>query len=324
MKFLSEKYIKGFLNSNNKYDFKAVLIRIIDQEKVSKMSFLDWTELELGKYLRSFKSVSAMALNRQLSVLRSFADFISEKENISNRNFSLGEDKLYDFIDKEELMQTTLNYEQYRHIKNQLDDNVRDKLLFELPWYGLSNNMIKMLKISDITFKMSNDFGWEVAFLSCQNLNEENDDEEVIINKPLIIKIEDPEVVEDIKKCIAETWHYIESKDGLSKKMQYRDSEYLIKPINVGKNKKEDYISNPSLTLQKTFVAKDITCNGINVHKLSISNIRRSGLIYLLSPENEKDFSMDLITILYGYKNDTGLYWLKNFAKEKYNKTKQL
>lgn len=317
---LSQKYMKNFLSTNNKYDFKAVLNRIVGQERVSGISFLDWTELEIGKYLSSFHSVSAMALNRQLSVLRSFADFICEKENILKRKFDLGEDKLFDFVDKNELLQTTLNYEQYKHIKNQLDDNVRDKLMFELSWYGLSNNMIKMLKISDINFKMSDDFGWEVAFLSCQILNEENDENEVIINDPLIIKIEDPEVVEDIKKCIKETKYYIESKDGRNKTMQSRDSEYLIKVVNVGKSKEEDYISNPSLALQKVFVAKDTTCEGININKLSIANIRRSGLIYLLSPENEKNFSLDLITVLYGYKNDTGLYWLRNFAKEKYNR----
>jgi hypothetical protein len=319
---LSQKYFKEFLNKKD-HDLKAVLNRIVEQEKVSGISFLEWSENEIGEYLRSFKSVSAMALNRQLSVLRNFADFICEKENIAKRSYDLGEDKLNDFIDKTELLQVTINYEQYRHIKNQLDDNVRDKLLFELPWYGLTNAMIKMLKNSDIQFVYSEDFGWEIALLSCRNLNEESEDEgeEVIdttSNEPLIIKIEDPEVVEDIKKCMKESWHIIESKDGRVKKMQYRDSDYLIKPINVGKSKKEDYLCNPSLTLQKTFVTKYITCEGINMNKLSIANIRRSGLIYLLSPENEKDFSLELISVLYGYKNDSGLYWLRNFAKEKY------
>lgn len=323
MKFLSEKYLKDFLALNSNYDFKAVLNRIIDQEKISGISFLDWTELEVGEYLKSFKSVSDMALNRQLSVLRNFSDFVCENENLPKRKYDLGEFKFYDFIDKEELLKTTLSYEQYRHIKNQLDDNVRDKLLFELPWYGLTNNMIKMLKISDIEFMYSDDFGWEIAFLSCHGSVEGNDndnEDEVSSNETVMIKIEDPEVVEDIRKCMKETWHVIESKDGRTKKMQYRDSEYLIKPINVGKNKKEDYISNPSLTLQKTFVAKEITCEGININKLSIANIRRSGLIYLLSPENANDFDLDFITVAYGYKNDTGLYWLRNFAKEKYNK----
>jgi hypothetical protein len=321
MEILSKKYIKDYLKLNSNNDFKAVLNRIVEQEKKSRISFLNWIELDVGEYLKSFNSVSAMALNRQFSILRNFADYVCEKENLPKRKYDLGEDKLYDFINKDELLQTTLSYEQYRNIKNQLDDNVRDKLMFELSWYGLSNNMIKMLTISDITFKMSDDFGWEVAFLSCQGLNEETDEnDEAIINEPVVIKIEDPEVVEDMKKCIKEMWHIIESKDGRVKKMQYRDSKYLIKPINVGKNKVEDFICNPSITLQKTFITKGIACEGINIYKLSIANIRRSGLIYLLSPENEKEFSMDLITVLYGYKNDTGLYWLKNFAKEKYSK----
>jgi hypothetical protein len=298
---LSEKYVKEFLSKNK--DFTAVINRIIEQEKISK-PLLEWSEIEVGEYLKSFQSISAMALNRQLSVLRNFADFICEKENKDKRKFDLGEDKLYDFIDKEKLLQTTLSYEEYRHIKNQLDDNVRDKLIFELAWYGLTNDEIKMLKVSNITFEISDDFGWEVAFLG--------------VGKDFPFKIEDPEVVEDIKKCMKEMYHIIESKDGKVKKMQYRDSEYLIKPINVGKNKKEDFVSNPSLTLQKTLLAKEVVCEGIDVISLSIEDIRRSGLLYLLSPENEKDFNIDLISVLYGYKNVSGLYWLKNFAKEKY------
>jgi hypothetical protein len=306
MKMLSEKYLKDYMDTNSKYDFKAVLDRITDQEKISGIQLLNWTEIEAGEYLKSFHSVSAMALNRQFSILRNFADFICEKENISKRKFNLGEDKLYDFIDKEILLKTTLNYEEYRNIKSQLDENVRDKLIFELAWYGLANEDIKMLTNSDVIFEMSEDFGWEIAFLN--------------IRDGFLFKVEDPEVVEDIKRCMKEMYHIIESKDGRTKKMQYRDSEYIIKPINVGKNKKEDYLCNPSLTLQKTFVAKDITCKDIDVYNLSIEDIRRSGLIYLLSSENNKEYSMDLITIIYGYKNDTGLYWLKNFAKEKYNK----
>jgi hypothetical protein len=317
MKLLSEKYIKAFLNINKKYDFNAVINRIIELEKSSEVQLLDWTEQEIGDYLRQFQSESPMALNRQLSVLRNFADYICKQENLPKKNFSIGEDKLNSFISYNDLLETTIDYEQYRHIKNQLDENVRDKLIFELAWYGLTNNMITMLKESDITFEMSDDFGWEIAFLNCQNLSEDEEDIDSD-NRNLTIQITDPEVVEDIKACIKEQYHVISASDGRIKRMQYKDSEYLIKPINVGKTKKEDYISNPSLTLQKAFVAKEITCEGININKLSIARIRRSGLIYLLSPENESEYPLDLITILYGFKNDTGLYWLRSFAKEKY------
>lgn len=301
---LSKKYLKDFSKANDKYDFKATLNRIVGQEKISNISFLAWSENETGEYLTSFKSVSAMALNRQLSVLRSFADFICDKENIPKRNFGLGEDKLYDFIDMAALLKVTINYEEYQHIKNQLDDNVRDKLIFELAWYGLTNDEIKMLKVSDVKFEMSDDFGWEVAFLD--------------LGKDIPSKVEDPEVVEDIKKCIKELIYIAENENGKTNHYRFRDSEYLIKVANVGRKKKEDYLDNPSISLHDALVAQEITCNGINVFGLAIEDIRRSGLIYLLSPENQKDFSMDLIIILYGYKNDTGLYWLKNFAKEKY------
>ena len=272
---LSQKYLKDFLNTNDKYDFNSALNKISKQEKISGVSFLNWEESEIGDYLRSFNSVSAMALNRQLSVLRNFADFICEKENLPKKIYSLGEDKLYDFIDKEKLNSITISFEQYRHIKNQFDENVRDKLIFEFAWYGLSNEEIKMIQLQDIKFTQS-DFGWDIALIN--------------IGKDIPFKIEDPEVVEDIKKCMNETFHFISAKDGKTKKMKYKDSNYLIKPINVGKRKKEDYISNPSLTLQKALITKK--CADIDVSNLSIEDIRRSGLVYLLSPENEKEFSI--------------------------------
>ena len=299
---LSQKYIKDFLNTNNNKDFKAVLERIIDQEKMSKISFLEWSEKEIGEYLRSFNSISPMALNRQFSILRNFSDYICEGEGISKRNFSLSEDRLYDFIDRDKLLQVTINYEQYKNIKNQLDVNIRDKLIFELAWCGLTNDEIKMLKISDIKFEKSEDY--ECAFIE--------------IGKEFPHKIEDPEVVEDIKESMKRIKHINKNKNGKENKYSYRYSEYLIKPANVGRTKKEGYACNPSTYLKDALDTNEVICEEIEISDLSIENIRRSGLIYLLSPENEKDYSLVLITVLYGYKNENGLFWLKNFAKEKY------
>jgi hypothetical protein len=100
--------------------------------------------------------------------------------------------------------------------------------------------------------------------------------------------------------------------------MKYRDSKYLIKPTNVGRGSSEDYVSNVSLLLQKAFITQGITCDNIDITNLSVEDIRRSGLIYLFSPENKNIFNIDLITLLYGFKNSSGLYWLQNYAREKY------
>lgn len=304
MELLTEKYIDEFLSVQK--DVRAVLQRIIDEEKRSNIQLLDWSEEEIGNYLRSFDSESEGSLNRQFSMLRQFANYICERENIYKRKFVLKNSKLGDYVNREKLDNTTITFLQYKHIRSQLKNNVRDKLIFELAWHGLINKDIKMLKTTDITFKKS-DFGWDIAFLD--------------IGKEIPIKIEDPEVVEDIKNCINESNYEIDSIDDRTKNMQYKDSPYLIKPVDVGRPKTKEtsaHSCNPSSSLKNALRAHEVECEGIDVERLTINKIQRSGLIYLLAPENEKDFSLEMIAILYGYKNETGLYWLRKVAREKY------
>jgi hypothetical protein len=72
------------------------------------------------------------------------------------------------------------------------------------------------------------------------------------------------------------------------------------------------------MTLQRIFFQHSINCNGIDMLNLSIDDIRRSKLIYLLSPENEEYFDMDMISVAFNIKNDTSFFWLKKVAKQKY------
>ncbi|WP_353894497.1 hypothetical protein PRVXH_001305 [Proteinivorax hydrogeniformans] len=60
---------------------------------------------------------------------------------------------MYDLIDEKKLNESILSLDQYKHIKHQLTvfnngtkGNIRDKLVFELAWQGLSNDEIKLIK----------------------------------------------------------------------------------------------------------------------------------------------------------------------------------
>jgi putative cell wall-binding protein len=211
----------------------------------------------------------------------------------------------------EGLLSVTINYQEYCHIKNQLSGlslenqeiNVRDKVIFELAWIGLAKDEIKNIKESDIMFQENEDTGLDEALIQ--------------INEKLI-KIDDPDVVDDIKKVINEEYYYIYSKDGREKKMQYRSSEYLLKPINVGRNKFETNLNNPSLVMQSQFKSGNVTCDRIDIENLTLEDVRRSKIIYMLAEENAEFFDMDLISVLFDLKNESGLYWLKKIAREKY------
>jgi hypothetical protein len=101
--------------------------------------------------------------------------------------------------------------------------------------------------------------------------------------------------------------------------MKYKDSDYLLKPIQVGKSKskKENYITNPSLTLQSVF-NNDInwvTCKDVDIERLSLEDIRRSKIIYLLA---DKNFTMEKIAKLFGLQSESNLYWLQRVANKKY------
>lgn len=305
---LSEKYKDEFAKGNK--DLKYIAEAIIRFEKQLNKEIYDWREDDILSYLKHFKSISPVSLNMYLVSLRNFSDYICKKENMVGRVFELNENNIIDCIDVDALLSVTISYDQYNHIKEQLtlinDENVRDKLLFELAWVGLSNEEIKLIKETDITFQKS-DLGWDVAIIK--------------INDTKTVTIEDPEVVEDIKKVLKETTYIVETHDGRIKKVSYRDSEYLLKPINVGRGKKETYINNPGITLRNLFQqdkpkANIITCPGIDIFKLSIEDIKRSKMIYLLS--NEEYFDNELIQVIFDLKNDSNLYWLKKIAKLKY------
>jgi hypothetical protein len=311
-KMLTIKYSKDFIDIYDAEGNKGQIIKdIIEIEEETKVKLLDWEDTEVIKFLKRAGAVSPQSLNKRMVVLRKFADFICKKEKIAKREYIMEDGMFMKLIDREQLNSVTLNYEQYMDIKKQLDMtdggekiNIRDKVIFELAWASLTNDEIRSIKEENIEFVQS-DNGWDVAILNLEGKT---------------IRIEDPEVVNDIKLCLKELYCVRVAKDGRTKKTYYKDSEYLIKPINVGAGaaSSKTYLDNPHLALQRVLRSGDIVCKGIDVEKLTLADIRRSRLIYLLSPENEEFFNYATIAGLYNLKRVEALKWYKEIAKEKY------
>jgi hypothetical protein len=308
---LSKKYYNDFVEMrNNPLNTKTVLNQIIKIEKETGIEMLKWSKVEYSKYLSSFESTSPISIRQYDYTLKYFAKFICEQEKIDVVDFEFENIKYEDFIDIEKVLSRTISYEQYITIKNQLtvmdgavERNYRDKVIFELGWSGLTNEEIKMLKESDIT----------------ESLNE-LEDTILILNltsTDRIVRIEDPEIVEDIKKCILETEYLTVDKNGMIKRPKYRESEYLIKPVNVGRCKPETYLNNPGLTL--SFVLEKVQCEGIDLDGLTLEDIKRSKIIYLMMGETKDYFDNMTLMSLFGLNEANQLTWWKTVGELKYN-----
>mgnify|MGYP001606325636 CR=1 FL=1 len=311
---LTQKYSEDFLKLYDKKGNKGQLIKnIIETEKESKVELLDWEDTEIAIALEKSGSVSPNGLNSNMVVLRKLADFICKKEKLQTREYTMGHGTFLPLINMKHLLETTLNYDQYLIIRDQLDItengikiNIRDKVIFELAWEGLTNEEIKSIKEENIEFvRTEND--WEIAIINLDNK---------------IIRIEDPSVTEDIKLCLKELYCIRTGKDERRKQNFYKESEYLIKPVNVGRVSDKTYLDNPHLALQRVLKVVEIVCEGINVEELTLADIRRSKLIYLLAPENEDFFNFETVAAIYNLKRPEALRWYKKIAEEKYKSVK--
>ncbi|MBZ9622898.1 hypothetical protein G9F71_008530 [Clostridium sp. FP2] len=307
---LTQEYSEKFLDEHDKEGNKGQIIKnIIETEIETKIELLDWEDAEIATFLKKAGSVSPQGLNKSMVILRKFADFICKKKKLAIREYIMEDGVLLSLIDKEQLLTTTINYDQYLTIRSQLDMteggmkvNLRDKVIFELAWEGLLNDEIRAIKEGNIEFVQSEN-GWEIAIINLENK---------------VFRIEDPSVAEDIKLCLKELSCIRTTKDGRTKKTLYKDSEYLIKPVNVGRVSDKTYLNNPHLALQRALRASDILCKGINVKDLTLADIRRSRLIYLLAPENEEFFNFETVAAIYNLKRPEALRWYKKIAEEKY------
>ncbi len=281
--------------------------KIIIKENQYDSPCIGWNTEQIENFLKDLHFISPNTLSRSLTFLRDFVEYICNSENLKCPEYKLIFGKLYDLVDYNKLLRQVITFEQYKHIKNQLDLNIRDKVIFELAWLLLNPDEIKNLKEKDIEFIEDKETEMEIIWLKISDTKK--------------IEVKDPEIVEDIKKCIKENNYYIDSSDGKQKVMRLKYSEYLIKPVNVGRSKKSEQISNPSLSLQMSLKQQEITCTDKEVSEMNIKSVRRSKLIFLCAPQNEKYFDEDLIMMIIGSGNVRSyLYWLKKIAKMIYKK----
>ena len=124
---LTNKYYEEFLEENNQVtNNKQIVKNIMEIEKQTSVEVLKWNEDQLSIFLNSAGSVSSSGVGKNLTVLRSFADFICKKEKLPTRKYIKAADGLLDYVDKESLKARTLSYEQYMDIKNQLNIHLRN------------------------------------------------------------------------------------------------------------------------------------------------------------------------------------------------------
>lgn len=302
---LSKKYKKEFLKSLIETDKNRLLKVLIETELSTGKSFAEWKTVEIKDYLQGFRTTSQNSLNKYIAVLRKFADFVTEREGTDRIIYNTDDIDYAECIDLDKLKTVLISEDQFKHIRNQLtlanrdgeESNFRDRLLFSLAWAGLKPEEVKKLQEKDIEFIFSDKFGHKVAMIDTGKR---------------IIKIEDKETVEDIVKTLQETSYTVIDKNGNYKKLSYRDSNYLIKPVSVGRTADEGWVSNPSLSMQGKFKSLGITCPGIDVPSLSMEDINRSKVIELLL--NEEVYDMGMVMALYGIKHENSVKWLVDLA----------
>lgn len=323
---LTQEYAKSYINKIDKNtNKKAIVSKIMKIEKETNVELLDWNTDQLLMYLKSFDAISPISLNKNTTLLRDFVKYICENEkDTKERLYSLEDVDFLELINQDKLLSVTLTEAQFKSIRGQLETvekseykvykngkiigvtsetiNYRNMLILELAWYGLTENEMKMLKISDIEF--INRRGKEIAILS------------VIDDK--FLTISNAKMIEDIKQTIVQKEVVKRARDGKFKRTRFRESEYLLKPNMCGAKGINDWLVKPAITLKGALIRGEIVCDEINMEYLSIVDIRRSRLIMILAEKNKYLFDFKSVASLYNLKNVDGLRWMRKVSDNLY------
>lgn len=308
-----KKAIVDFMNNegNPTIDISMISTMLEYQNKINKQ-IEQWEYNDVVQWLQSIHSVSLVSLYSRISIFSRYRDFISHKNGVKMPKININTADLYSSIDYDELLSITISYQEYKYILSQLCNNdvnaqiisARDRVVFELAWLGLTNEGIKRLKKSDIEFTI-NDIDEEIAVIKLAS-------NQFVTN--------DIQIMTDLKICIDTNDYIIYSKDNRVKKMTLLDSDYLIRPVTVGRISESDgSIHNPSIILQSLLEKFDITCPNINVLGLSIESIRRSKIIYMLNNENSQYFDVSFVMNLFDITSESIIYFYRMVSEKKYN-----
>jgi len=270
------------------------LVSVLDQLKTHKRFISEWDSSDLDEFIKSLCAISVSSINRYVKLIRDFHRFVCGKENIPCRELYLNHQWEY-YIDEEKLLSVTLNKNQYRMLRNRLlitvndeEYNYRDKVAVELAWEGLTAGEMKRIRKDDIL-----DDGSLVIHLKDRN-----------------VLIADKETAHDIKMCQVQD-QYVVNQNGFYYFCQLRDTPYLLRSIKSKPGSKEA-VSDLELAFRLAVERQGISIPGIDIHALTLEDIRRSGIIHLF----RMGYTLSEVRQHIGYKTEADLYWLEEWARK--------
>lgn len=272
---------------------------------------VNWNKQNLYDWLKSIHSVSIIGFYGRLAIFERYAKYLTDKAGLPELELKIEPSEMFDILDIDLLLKNTITNEQYiklveemkkRQFSNQFAFDIRDRVIFELAWLGLSSSEIKYLKTANITFSSNN---------GCAIMIAKTTDNEFVSM--------DLQLLNDIRECIMTNEYTVITKAGARKTYDLLDSEYLIRPIKVGRIAESlGTLANPALSLHDALVKNKITCDDIDVPSLTIENIKRSKIIYMLSIQHGSKNDTKYVAEVYDIKHEMMLYALKKLSKMKY------
>lgn len=294
-------------------------------EKVNELNknVQDWTAEDFDFLLYKMDSISANSIRKYTVIFREIQHFLCEKEGFFCSRLEPTK-PVFEYISYPKLRSRIITVKDYQHIREELgynfqgiEHNVRDRVMFELAWEGLSNSEIRYLKEEAIDFIA--DEGTKVNKIKLTLA----DGREIIID--------DQKVVADVRSLIKEDNYVRVDKNGKILVYPYRASQYLIKPIAITakqRHTEDESVSNLSLMLRQTLLKinqsqpyfsedADGKKHRLDLTGLNLEDIRRSKIIYMLAIN--KYLSLADIAGLFGKSVECDFYWLKEVAKRIYS-----
>lgn len=307
-RFLIDVYKDDFIKTQSQNNIYIVNDIVNYVNKIGK-DLHSWSKDELRKFIKD-KSIESLArVSNYTNVVREFSKYILTNEKIDlaineMANLKLNHGDPIECVDIEKLLSITIDNKQYEQIRSQITSCARDRVIFELSWLGLKSSEIESIKKDDLEF--GNDNGRDYVIIT--------------ITEDKIFRVDDSELVKDLKECLEEKFRIIMRSNGKQLKQEFKASKYLIKPLNAGRRNElnDNKLQIVVTTLKKCFENLNISCNGINMSRLTPESIRRSKLIFLLSPNMRDKFDVYTVSMIFGLQTVQNLKWYQKVADLKY------
>lgn len=291
----------------------SVIVGMLRHAENINLPVVKWGKQTFIDFVKGLHIVSVGNYYQRRNIFDRYLDFASKKYGIEKSNIEFDSKDLYEVLDIDLMLRTTITNEQYLEILQAMIEaqydkdkifNIRDRVIFELSWLGLTSREIKMLKKKDIVFEGVN--GHPTALVKIRDNQ---------------FPTMDMQLINDIRECIITDTYKVFTKAGVIKPYELLDSEYLIRPIKVGKIKDSDgTLANPSESLRVAIMKNNITCNNFDISALNNENIKRSKILYMLSLNHGTNSDVKYVAKMYDMRNENDAYVLKKISDIKYKK----